>query len=148
MAGAGSAHWMMIRLPHQVKTLFLDWLRTHFPDRSARIEGLVRQLHGGRLYDSRFGVRHRGRGPVADQIEATFKVFARRYGLSRPLKRPSSSAFRRPADEALRRLEEAGARIIRVWNQGATLIETNGATYAVTVHTEESDGDSETNAVQ
>jgi DNA repair photolyase len=105
-AGAGSAHWMMIRLPHQVKTLFLDWLRTHFPDRAARIEGLIRQLHGGRLYDSRFGVRHRGRGPVADQIEATFKVFARRCGLDKPLKRPSSSAFRKPADAAQLRLFE------------------------------------------
>jgi DNA repair photolyase len=97
-AGARAAHWMMIRLPHQVKTVFLDWLRTHLPDRAARIEGLIRQLHGGRLYDARFGVRSRGRGPVAEQIASTFKVFAARHGLNRPLPRPSSAAFRRPAD--------------------------------------------------
>ncbi|MHC4801833.1 MAG: radical SAM protein [Planctomycetota bacterium] len=112
-AGAQSAHWMMIRLPHQVKTLFLDWMRTHFPDRASRIEGLIRELHGGRLYDSRFGVRSRGRGPVAEQIASTFKVFARRHGLDKPLKRPSSSAFRRPADAAQLMLFEQPQRLSR-----------------------------------
>ncbi|MHC4218414.1 MAG: radical SAM protein, partial [Planctomycetota bacterium] len=112
-AGAGSAHWMMIRLPHQVKTLFLDWLRTHLPDRAARIEGLIRQLHGGRLYDSRFGIRSRGRGPVAEQIATTFKVFAKRCGLEKPLRRPSSSSFRRPADAAQLMLFEQPPRLSR-----------------------------------
>jgi DNA repair photolyase len=107
-AGARSAHWMTIRLPHQVKTLFLDWLRTHFPDRAARVEGLIRQLHGGRLYDSRFDRRHRGRGPVSDQIASIFDVFARRYGLHKPLRKPTASAFRTPVDaQQLRLFEQA-----------------------------------------
>jgi DNA repair photolyase len=112
-AGAQSAHWMMIRLPHQVKTLFLDWLRTHYPERAGRIEGLIRQLHGGRLYDSRFGVRSRGRGPIAEQIASTFKVFARRYGLDKPLKKPSSSAFRRPTEPDQLMLFEQPQRLSR-----------------------------------
>jgi DNA repair photolyase len=103
-AGARSAHWMMVRLPRQVKTIFLDWLRTHFPGRAARIEALIRQAHGGRLYDARFGVRHRGSGPVVDQIEALFKLFAGRYGLDQPLRPPSSSAFRKPLDAGQLRL--------------------------------------------
>jgi DNA repair photolyase len=107
-AGARSAHWMTIRLPHQVKTLFLDWLRTHLPDRAARVEGLIRQLHGGRLYDARFDRRHRGRGPVSDQIASIFDVFARRHGLHKPLRKPVGSSFRRPADaEQLRLFEQS-----------------------------------------
>jgi DNA repair photolyase len=106
-AGAGSAAWLMIRLPHQVKTIFLDWLRVHFPDRAGRVEGQIRQLHGGRLYEARFGVRARGQGPLAEQIAGTFKVFAVRYGLDRPLPTPSSSAFRRPGDAAQMNLFDA-----------------------------------------
>ncbi len=97
-AGAGSATWVMLRLPHQVKTLFLDWLRVHVPDRAARVEGLLRSLRGGRLSDSRFGDRMRGQGPFAAQIAETFRVFAARYGLDRPLPTPSSAMFRRPGD--------------------------------------------------
>ena len=99
-AGAGSATWVMLRLPYQVKTLFLDWLRVHFPDRAGHIEGLLRGLHGGRLTESRFGDRMRGQGPFAAQIADTFRVFAARYGLDRPLPSPSSAHFRRPRDAA------------------------------------------------
>ena len=83
----------MLRLPHQVKTIFLDWLKVHLPDRAGRIESLLRELHGGRLYDSRFGVRSRGQGVIAKQIASTFKVFAHRHGLDQPLPAPSSKSF-------------------------------------------------------
>ena len=95
-AGATSAGWVMLRLPHQVKSLFLDWLKTDFPQRSAKVEHLVRGLHDGRLYDSRFGVRQRGQGPIADQIAETFRVFAKRYRLNTRSLTLSSKAFRRP----------------------------------------------------
>ena len=106
-AGAGSATWAMLRLPHQVKTIFLDWLRIHFPDRAGRVEAMIRQMHGGRLYEGRFGDRMRGHGPLAAQIAGSFKVFAARHGLNRPLPSPSSSAFRRPGDAAQMRLFDA-----------------------------------------
>ena len=106
-AGATSAGWIMIRLPHQVKTVFLDWLQVQFPDRAAAIEGRIRDLHGGRLYDSRFGDRGRGHGALAGQIAATFRVFAARLGLHRPLPAPSSRAFRRPGDVGQMRLFDA-----------------------------------------
>lgn len=93
-AGASAASWIMLRLPHQVKTIFLDWLKVHFPHRASRIEGLIRELHGGQLYDSSFGVRQRGRGVVAEQIAATFRMFSRRYRLDRAPFTPSSASFR------------------------------------------------------
>jgi DNA repair photolyase len=96
-AGATSAGWVLLRLPHQVKDLFLDWLCRQMPQRAAHVESLLRQMSGGRLYDQRFGIRQRGRGPLAAQVRRTFEVFSRRYGLSRPLPAPSAAAFRRPA---------------------------------------------------
>ncbi len=110
-AGAGSAAWAMLRLPHQVKTIFLDWLRIYFPDRAGRVEALIREMHGGRLYGGRTGDRRRGHStchsPHAAQIAGTFKVFAARYGLNLKLPSPSSAAFRRPGDAAQMRLFDA-----------------------------------------
>ena len=71
------------------------------------VEALIREMHGGRLYGGRFGDRMRGHGPLAEQIAGTFRVFAARYGLSRTLPPPSSSAFCRPGDAAQMRLFDA-----------------------------------------
>lgn len=95
-AGATCATWVMLRLPYQVKALFLEWLQRHFPDRRARIVSQVRSIHGGELYRSTFRTRMRGTGPLAEQIAATFRVFADRCGLRRHLPQLSSASFRRP----------------------------------------------------
>ncbi len=95
-AGATSAGWVMLRLPYQIKDLFLEWLTRHFPDRAAKVEGFIREMHGGELYDSRPFVRRRGEGPMAKQISGTFKVFAKRYGLLNSRSGINERAFRRP----------------------------------------------------
>ena len=82
-AGATSAGWVMLRLPYQIKDLFLEWLQRHFPDRAAKVESFIREMHGGDLYDSRHFVRQRGQGPMAQQIAATFRLFAKKYGLEK-----------------------------------------------------------------
>lgn len=79
-AGATGAGYVMLRLPYQNKDLFLDWLRTHFPDRAAKVESHVRSLHGGNLYDHAWHTRQRGDGPLADHIEQSFNLFKRRHG--------------------------------------------------------------------
>lgn len=80
-AGAMGAGTVLLRLPYQLKGLFLGWLDHHYPDRASRVESLIRQTRGGKLYDARPHIRGRGEGPIADQIRQTFKVFSRRYGL-------------------------------------------------------------------
>ena len=94
-AGATGAGWVMLRLPHQIKDVFLEWSAREFPERARRIESAVRGMRGGALYTARWGVRHRGEGPIAEQIAANFKVFTRRYGLDRPTPPLSGAAFRR-----------------------------------------------------
>jgi DNA repair photolyase len=80
-AGAREAGYILLRLPLEVKDLFAEWLRVHYPDRAARVLSLVRDTRGGNLNDATFGRRMRGQGPYAALIAARFNVAARRVGL-------------------------------------------------------------------
>jgi DNA repair photolyase len=82
-AGATSASYVLLRLPLAVEPIFRDWLQRHVPDKRARVEARIRDTRGGKLSDSQFGRRHRGEGVYAEQIAATFKVFAHKLGFSR-----------------------------------------------------------------
>lgn len=79
-AGARSAGYVLIRLPHEVKDLFRAWLATHLPERADHVISLIRQMRGGRDYDARFGARMRGEGAFADLIAARFGRAQRRFG--------------------------------------------------------------------
>lgn len=95
-AGATRAAWVLLRLPYQVKDLFLDWLKRHLhPERARKVEALIRQARGGKLYDASRR-RGRGAGPYVEQIAQTFDVFTRRYGLNRDIRPLSGARFRRP----------------------------------------------------
>ncbi|MEM6374214.1 MAG: PA0069 family radical SAM protein, partial [Pseudomonadota bacterium] len=80
-AGARTASWIMLRLPQEVSPLWQEWLGAHFPDRAGRIMARLREMHGGKDYDSRWGHRMRGEGAYADIIAARFDVALRRLGL-------------------------------------------------------------------
>lgn len=80
-AGACQARYIFLRLPHELKELFAEWLQTHFPDRADRVSSLIRQSSGGRDYDARFGVRQTGRGPYAEMLAMRFKTASRKHGL-------------------------------------------------------------------
>jgi DNA repair photolyase len=79
-AGARSAGYVLLRLPHEVAPLFRDWLATHLPDRAAHVMSTVQQLRGGKDYDSRFGSRMRGQGVYADLLERRFALASKRFG--------------------------------------------------------------------
>lgn len=100
-AGANFAGWGLLRLPHGVKDIFLDWLEQHFPDKKARVIARIRDVRGGALNDSTFGQRTTGNGIFAEQIQALFRAAAHRLGLDRPLPEISTASFRRPGPEQL-----------------------------------------------
>ncbi|HEX4882957.1 MAG TPA: PA0069 family radical SAM protein [Casimicrobiaceae bacterium] len=95
-AGARHAGWVMLRLPLEVAPLFRDWLDTHHPLRANHVMSIVRQVHGGRDYDSTFGVRQRGRGEIADLIAKRFAIACRRLGLNEDRDALDGSHFRPP----------------------------------------------------
>lgn len=95
-AGAGSAAYVLLRLPLTVQPVFLEWLARTEPMRAARVESLIRSARGGKLNDAQFGRRMRGSGELAGQIGQTFRVFARKYGLDGGLPPLDTSQFRPP----------------------------------------------------
>lgn len=95
-AGARRVSWVLLRLPYQLKDLFLEWLqRNVHPDRARKVESLIRQSRGGKLYDAGKN-RGRGDGPIARQLAQTFDVFTRRYGLNRDIRPLSGAHFVKP----------------------------------------------------
>ncbi len=101
-AGAIAASWVMLRLPREVSGLFQDWLAEHFPDRAGRVMARLREMHGGKDYDSEWGKRMRGQGHYAQMMAARFNRAARSLGLNATLPPLDSSRFRippRPGDQ-------------------------------------------------
>ncbi len=94
-AGARSASWVMLRLASPLDQLFADWLEKHAPQRAARVLARIRECRGGKLNDTRFGIRQRGVGPYAEQIRNLFDLASRRRGLDQPLPPLNTAAFRR-----------------------------------------------------
>ena len=96
-AGARWANYILVRLPHELKQLFDEWLRAHYPQRADHVLSLLTEMRGGKLYDSRFGLRMRGRGPYADLLEKRFEVACRRLGLDQTTHRAlDATKFRKP----------------------------------------------------
>jgi DNA repair photolyase len=81
-AGAGFAGYIMIRLPLELKTLFTEWLEAHYPTKASRVIHLIRETHGGKLYEPKLGVRMRGTGEYAEMLGKRFQIALRRFGLS------------------------------------------------------------------
>ncbi|CAN5250524.1 PA0069 family radical SAM protein [soil metagenome] len=98
-AGASTASYVLIRLPHEVKDLFREWLAEHLPERASHVMSLIRQMRGGSDYDPRYGVRMRGTGVYANLIGQRFRAAAKRYGLDkRDALTLDTAAFHVPAD--------------------------------------------------
>jgi DNA repair photolyase len=98
-AGAERAGALLLRLPLELKQLFEEWLRAHYPERADKVLSLIRQCRGGTLNASAFGTRMTGTGPVADLLQQRFRLALRRHGLARQDSgwALAADAFRPPA---------------------------------------------------
>jgi DNA repair photolyase len=98
-AGAVGAHYTVLRMPWEISPLFQQWLHAHFPDRAQRVMNRLKDLGGGKEYDSEFGKRMTGEGIWADLIRQRFTKTVNRLGLEGRMSRfniTDSSQFRRP----------------------------------------------------
>jgi len=78
-AGASSAGFTIVRLNGAVGPIFRDWLVKNFPDRADKVWNQICESHGGNVNDSRFGVRMRGEGKMAESIRNLFDLSRRRF---------------------------------------------------------------------
>jgi DNA repair photolyase len=81
--GATNAGYIMLRLPFSNKKLFTNWLEQKFPDRKEKILNKIREMRGGKLNESAFGIRFTVKGEQADAIKKLFHLSCSKYGLNK-----------------------------------------------------------------
>ena len=95
-AGAQSAFSIVLRLPWEVNPLFQQWLRQHVPERAERIMARVREMRGGKGYDSSFGTRMTGQGVWAQLLRQRFDKTCASLGLNKQRIELDLSRFKPP----------------------------------------------------
>ena len=95
-AGARFASYVLLRLPLEVRDLFVQWLEQHFPLRAAHVMHRVQEMRGGKDYDSAFASRMKGRGLFAELLARRFQIALKRYGLQKLPKTVDVSQFKPP----------------------------------------------------
>lgn len=106
-AGATEASYIMLRLPHELKEIFRDWLERHLPLRAAHVMSLVRQYRNGEESDPRFGSRMKGEGLIAELIAQRFAKACARLGFNERHFELDTSRFRPPMAPLRARLKVA-----------------------------------------
>jgi DNA repair photolyase len=79
-AGAVDAGYVVLRLPYELDEMFVDWLQKFAPTKAEHVMSRIRDLRGGKNYESAFGKRMRGTGVFADLVVKRFKVAYRKLG--------------------------------------------------------------------
>lgn len=77
--GALSMAFTVVRLNGAIGEIFTDWIRKTLPDKAEKVLHQIQECHGGRLNDSRFGIRSRGDGIIATQIHDMVRLAKRKY---------------------------------------------------------------------
>ena len=94
--GVRHAGYVLLRLPLEVRDLFREWLMANFPDRYRHVFKLIRDMRGGKDYDSTFGMRMTGSGPIAWMIGRRFEVACERLGFNATSVKTTTAHFRPP----------------------------------------------------
>src|SRR5688572_14797489 len=100
--GARAAGYVLLRLPHELKEVWREWLQLHYPERAAHVMSLIQQMRGGKDYDSGLGTRMRGEGPFAPLLDLRFRKAHARLGFGRlpPLDASRFVPPRKPSPQA------------------------------------------------
>lgn len=97
--GASFSAYTFIRLNGAIKLIFHDWLYKNFPDRADKVWHLIENGHGGKVNDSRWGVRMRGEGPISDLVRQQYKKYNKLYKLDAERLNLDCTRFRRPGEQ-------------------------------------------------
>ena len=100
LAGVKGAGYVLLRLPLEVRDLFVEWLNANFPDRASHVMKLIRDMRGGKDYDSTWGKRQTGSGPYAWMIGRRFEAACEKFGLNRHKVALTTEHFRPPRAHA------------------------------------------------
>jgi DNA repair photolyase len=98
--GVREAGYVLLRLPLEVRDLFREWLMANFPDRYRHVFKLIRETRGGKDYDSTWGKRMTGGGPVAWMIGRRFELACDKLGFNKTRTRLTTDHFSPPQSGA------------------------------------------------
>jgi DNA repair photolyase len=98
-AGARHAFHTALRLPSEVKPVFLARLREALPNAADRVEHAILEMRGGQLNDSRFGARMRGQGARWQIVDELFALQVKRLGLDTERLPDPPTTFERPSNQ-------------------------------------------------
>ena len=98
-AGVKEAGYVLLRLPLEVKDIFIEFLNREYPDRAKHVISVIKPMRGGKEYDSKWGERQTGTGPYAWQIGRRFEIAARRLGLNLERRKLRTDLFTPPKPE-------------------------------------------------
>jgi DNA repair photolyase len=99
-AGVESAGYVLLRLPLEVRDLFREWLTAHYPDRVEHVFRLIRDMRGGKDYDSTWGKRQTGAGPYAWMLGRRFEIACAKLGLNKNKTKLTTEHFSPPIKRA------------------------------------------------
>ncbi|MGI9547321.1 MAG: PA0069 family radical SAM protein [Flavobacteriaceae bacterium] len=77
--GALSIAMTVVRLNGAIGKIFTDWINMAMPEKADKVLNLIASCHGGKVNDSKFGLRVSGEGQIAKQIHDMGKLAKRRY---------------------------------------------------------------------
>jgi DNA repair photolyase len=92
-AGAETAGYVMLRLPHELKTLFREWLEINMPLKNDHVMGLINDIRGSKDYGANFQIRMRGSGVFAKMIDKRFIWHCKSLGLNKKRRQLSGDKF-------------------------------------------------------
>lgn len=91
--GAQAVSYQVVRLNGEIGALFQDWIEKQQPAKAIKVIRQVKDLHGGQLHDSRFGVRMKGEGQYSEMIKNVFDVAVKRCFTKNRLPSLNTSSF-------------------------------------------------------
>lgn len=98
-AGALDVNYVLLRLPLEIKDLFIEWLDTYTPLKSAHVMARIRDMREGKAYDSKFATRQTGTGLFAELLAKRYQVAYKRLGFP-GMANLSSELFRPPRTDS------------------------------------------------
>lgn len=96
--GASRAGFTIVRLNGSIGDIFRDWIYKNFPDAADKVLNHIKEAHGGKLNDSRYGTRMRGEGEIAASIKQLFKMAVKKYMKKDEPFEFDLTAYRRPGE--------------------------------------------------
>ncbi len=97
--GATFTAYTFIRLNGAIKFFFHDWLYKNLPNHADKVWHLIEQSHDGKVNDTRWGVRMRGEGSIADMVAQQYKKYGKLYHMNAEEWSLNTKIFQRPGGQ-------------------------------------------------